>query len=557
MEVYLALYRKWRPQTFSDVRGQEHITEILKRQSADGRISHAYLFCGSRGTGKTSTAKILAKAANCLDLRGGDPCNECANCRAIDAGTAPDVLEIDAASNNSVDDIRDLRDEVVYPPAILKKRVYIIDEVHMLSASAFNALLKTLEEPPEHVIFILATTELASIPATILSRCLRFEFNRIPAEVIRDRIAQVAAAEGIKLSDDAASLLARLADGALRDALSLLEACAAAAEGRGIEVETVRAQLGISGGEAVTALLCALLEKDLPKALEVTDEVHRSAKNIPLFIEDVLEALRALLIRKSRGAGAEEEDFPLSVSPEDRERLYELCDKATAAELMRNALAFEEFLGKTGRNGVNRRTLLSLTVIRLCRAELAYDPASLDARITELERKISLLSAGMSPAPAAGAVEAAASKEKKGPAKAAQSPAVKSEKDGFDAGAGAGAEVKGGPESAGKSADEDGERPVVFEQTAELLEALKGHKNLFSFLSLSRIVRTGKKLTVYTDYLGRTMISTDGAKKLIVDAAKAVTGKSFELEITEKAPEKEHPSLIFEIQEAADEGQIT
>ena len=176
MEVYLALYRKWRPQTFSDVRGQEHITEILKRQSADGRISHAYLFCGSRGTGKTSTAKILAKAANCLDLRGGDPCNECANCRAIDAGTAPDVLEIDAASNNSVDDIRDLRDEVVYPPAILKKRVYIIDEVHMLSASAFNALLKTLEEPPEHVIFILATTELASIPATILSRCLRFEF---------------------------------------------------------------------------------------------------------------------------------------------------------------------------------------------------------------------------------------------------------------------------------------------------------------------------------------------------------------------------------------------
>lgn len=555
MEVYLALYRKWRPQTFSDVRGQEHITEILKRQSADGRISHAYLFCGSRGTGKTSTAKILAKAANCLDLRGGDPCNECANCRAIDAGTAPDVLEIDAASNNSVDDIRDLRDEVVYPPAILKKRVYIIDEVHMLSASAFNALLKTLEEPPEHVIFILATTELASIPATILSRCLRFEFNRIPAEVIRDRIAQVAAAEGIKLSDDAASLLARLADGALRDALSLLEACAAAAEGRGIEVETVRAQLGISGGEAVTALLCALLEKDLPKALEVTDEVHRSAKNIPLFIEDVLEALRALLIRKSRGAGAEEEDFPLSVSPEDRERLYELCDKATAAELMRNALAFEEFLGKTGRNGVNRRTLLSLTVIRLCRPELAYDPASLDARITELERKISLLSAGMSPAPAAETGEAAASKAPKGPGKAADIPAAKSGKAALNTGAGA--EVKGGPESAGKSADEDRERPVVFEQTAELLEALKGHKNLFSFLSLSRIVRTGKKLTVYTDYLGRTMISTDGAKKLIVDAAKAVTGKSFELEITEKAPEKEHPSLIFEIQEAADEGQIT
>lgn len=555
MEVYLALYRKWRPQTFSDVRGQEHITEILKRQSADGRISHAYLFCGSRGTGKTSTAKILAKAANCLDLRGGDPCNECANCRAIDAGTAPDVLEIDAASNNSVDDIRDLRDEVVYPPAILKKRVYIIDEVHMLSASAFNALLKTLEEPPEHVIFILATTELASIPATILSRCLRFEFNRIPAEVIRDRIAQVAAAEGIKLSDDAASLLARLADGALRDALSLLEACAAAAEGRGIEVETVRAQLGISGGEAVTALLCALLEKDLPKALEVTDEVHRSAKNIPLFIEDVLEALRALLIRKSRGAGAEEEDFPLSVSADDRERLYELCDKSTAAELMRNALAFEEFLGKTGRNGVNRRTLLSLTVIRLCRPELAYDPASLDARITELERKISLLSAGMSPAPAAETGEAAASKAPKGPGKAADIPAAKSGKAALNTGAGA--EVKGGPESTEKSADEDGERPVVFEQTAELLEALKGHKNLFSFLSLSRIVRTGEKLTVYTDYLGRTMISTDGAKKLIVDAAKAVTGKSFELEITEKAPEKEHPSLIFEIQEAADEGQIT
>ena len=343
--MYLALYRKWRPQTFSDVRGQDHITAVLKSQAAGGRISHAYLFCGSRGTGKTTTAKILAKAANCLDLQDGDPCNRCESCRAIDAGSTPDVLEIDAASNNSVENIRDLREEVVYPPSMLKKRVYIIDEVHMLSTSAFNALLKTLEEPPAHVIFILATTELHAIPATILSRCLRFEFTRISDEVIRERLVMVAKEEAIELTDEAAALLARLADGALRDALSLLESCAAAAGSGPLDAAAVRRQ--------------------------------------------------------------------------------------------------------------------------------------------------------PSPQP----------------------------------------EVKA----------------ALFSRSAELLEALQGHKNLYSFLSLSRIVEQGDALKVYTDYLGKNIMSTDGAKKLIADAAAAVTGRRFTVEITEKAPEQEHPSLIYELQEAAEQ----
>ena len=289
--MYLALYRKWRPQTFSDVRGQDHITAVLKSQAAGGRISHAYLFCGSRGTGKTTTAKILAKAANCLDLQDGDPCNRCESCRAIDAGSTPDVLEIDAASNNSVENIRDLREEVVYPPSMLKKRVYIIDEVHMLSTSAFNALLKTLEEPPAHVIFILATTELHAIPATILSRCLRFEFTRISDEVIRERLVMVAKEEAIELTDEAAALLARLADGALRDALSLLESCAAAAGSGPLDAAAVRRQLGVSDDGSAAALLGALLEKDLPAALRTVDELHRQSKNIQVFIEDVLELL--------------------------------------------------------------------------------------------------------------------------------------------------------------------------------------------------------------------------------------------------------------------------
>ncbi len=531
--MYLALYRKWRPQTFSDVRGQDHITAVLKSQAAGGRISHAYLFCGSRGTGKTTTAKILAKAANCLDLQDGDPCNRCESCRAIDAGSTPDVLEIDAASNNSVENIRDLREEVVYPPSMLKKRVYIIDEVHMLSTSAFNALLKTLEEPPAHVIFILATTELHAIPATILSRCLRFEFTRISDEVIRERLVMVAKEEAIELTDEAAALLARLADGALRDDVSLLESCAAAAGSGPLGAAAVRRQLGVSDDGSAAALLGALLEKDLPAALRTVDELHRQSKNIQVFIEDVLELLRYLLIRKSAPAQPDEAP-PLSVPKEALEKLRVLCEQATVGELMRCAAAFEDVQGRIGRYASNKRTLLSLTVIRLCDPRLANDVSALEARITELERRVaSLAAAPVQSAPMQASAQA--------PEPAVQTP-----------------ETVPAPQPSPQPSPQPEVKAALFSRSAELLEALQGHKNLYSFLSLSRIVEQGDALKVYTDYLGKNIMSTDGAKKLIADAAAAVTGRRFTVEITEKAPEQEHPSLIYELQEAADlESQIT
>ena len=525
--MYLALYRKWRPQTFSDVRGQDHITAVLRNQAESGRISHAYLFCGSRGTGKTTTAKILAKAANCLDLQNGDPCNRCENCRAIDASTTPDVLEIDAASNNSVENIRDLREEVIYPPSMLKKRVYIIDEVHMLSTSAFNALLKTLEEPPAHVIFILATTELHAIPATILSRCLRFEFTRISPEVIRERLAMVAKEESLVLTDEAAVLLARLADGALRDALSLLESCAAAAGSGPIDAEAVRRQLGISDDGSAAALLCAILDKDLPASLKTVDEIHRQSKNVQVFLEDVLELLRYLLIRSTSSAQASE-PAPLAVPKEELDKLCALCARTTVGQLMRCAAAFEDLQGRLSRYASNKRTLLSLTVIRLCDPRLANDTSALEARITELERKLAALS--VTP------VQTAA------PASVPPPPT---------------SEPPASP-SALTPAPQPEEKAELFSRSAELLEALQGHKNLYSFLSLSRIVVQGGKLKVYTDFLGKNIMSTEGAKKLIAEAAAAVTGRRFEIEITEKAPEQEHPSLIHELQEAAaNESQIT
>ncbi|MBQ2377933.1 MAG: DNA polymerase III subunit gamma/tau, partial [Clostridia bacterium] len=223
--MHQALYRKWRPTTFDDVCGQDHITSVLKYECQSGKFSHAYLFCGSRGTGKTTCAKILAKAVNCEDIQNGNPCGKCPSCLAIDNGSAIDVLEMDAASNNGVDNIRDIRDEVVYTPSMLKYRVYIVDEVHMLSNSAFNALLKTLEEPPAHVIFILATTEMHKLPSTIISRCQLFDFRRISVPVITARLLKIAEADGIEISPDAAALIARIAQGGMRDAVSLLELC--------------------------------------------------------------------------------------------------------------------------------------------------------------------------------------------------------------------------------------------------------------------------------------------------------------------------------------------
>ena len=276
--MYQALYRKWRPKTFSDVVGQEHVTETLQRQVAEGRLSHAYLFTGTRGTGKTTCAKILAKAVNCEHPENGNPCNKCSSCLGIESGGFLDVMELDAASNNGVDHVRALRDEAIYSPAQVKKRVYIIDEVHMLSIAAFNALLKILEEPPEHLMFILATTELHKVPATILSRCQRFAFRRILPREIVGRLNYIAEQEGIDLRPDGAELLAHIADGALRDALSLLDQCAAA--GGTIDSAAVLDALGLAGNLQTAQLMDCVLRRDTKAALLLLHRLYGSGKDV-------------------------------------------------------------------------------------------------------------------------------------------------------------------------------------------------------------------------------------------------------------------------------------
>ena len=298
MAAYQALYRKYRPQTFDDVSGQMAVTQTLKTQLMSGKMSHAYLFTGSRGTGKTTCAKILAKAVNCLNLDNGNPCNCCAACKAIDSGSCMDVLEIDAASNNGVDNIRDLRDDAVYTPSQVRKRVYIIDEVHMLSLSAFNALLKIVEEPPEHLLFILATTELHKVPATILSRCQRFSFRRISQEDIAARLQYVAYQENIDLDESAARVLARLADGAMRDGLSLLDQCASASTGE-ITAETVYTCLGVAGERKCGEMLSYIAAHQTKKALALFNRLYTEGKDLGAMLDEMACMIRDILICKT------------------------------------------------------------------------------------------------------------------------------------------------------------------------------------------------------------------------------------------------------------------
>ena len=302
--MYQALYRKYRPQTFDDVVGQQAVTQTLKNQLINHRMSHAYLFTGSRGTGKTSSAKILAKAVNCENPQDGNPCNCCAACRAIDAGSCMDVLEIDAASNNGVDNVRDLRDDAVYTPSQVKMRVYIIDEVHMLSLSAFNALLKIIEEPPEHLLFILATTELHKVPATILSRCQRFSFRRISQDDIAARLQYVAFQEDISLEPSAARVLARLADGGLRDALSLLDQCASATSGE-LTAERVYACLGIAGIQECGKLMACIADHDTAGALSLLNRFYAEGKDLGALLDEMACLTRDYMILENRSPGGD------------------------------------------------------------------------------------------------------------------------------------------------------------------------------------------------------------------------------------------------------------
>lgn len=379
--MYQVLYRKWRPKTFSDVSGQEHITTTLLNELSTNRLNHAYLFTGSRGTGKTTCAKILAKAVNCLHPVNGNPCGECEICKGIDSGGILDVTEMDAASNRKIDDIRQIIDEVQFKPSKCKYRVYIIDEVHMLTTEAFNALLKTLEEPPEHAIFILATTEVHKLPQTILSRCQRFDFHRIPPRAIADRLLYVASQEGVTLSDGAALLAASVADGALRDALSLLDRCIAISSD--IDEDIVRSAAGLARKTYLFELANCVINKNTAKALEIVNRLYGESKDMARLCDELLSHFRTLMLIKS----VKNPRDIIIMADDEFEQAQVQSDYLSLADIVYYMDVLSRAYQNMGR-GTGDRTELEMAVVKLSSAELDGTVEALTARVTALEKAV-------------------------------------------------------------------------------------------------------------------------------------------------------------------------
>lgn len=379
--MYQVLYRKWRPKTFSDVSGQEHITTTLLNELSTNRLNHAYLFTGSRGTGKTTCAKILAKAVNCLHPVNGNPCGECEICKGIDSGSMLDVTEMDAASNRKIDDIRQIIDEVQFKPSKCKYRVYIIDEVHMLTTEAFNALLKTLEEPPEHAIFILATTEVHKLPQTILSRCQRFDFHRIPPRAIADRLLYVASQEGVTLSDGAALLAASVADGALRDALSLLDRCIAISSD--IDEDVVRSAAGLARKTYLFELANCVINKNTAKALEIVNRLYGESKDMARLCDELLSHFRTLMLIKS----VKNPRDIIIMADDEFEQAQVQSDYLSLADIVYYMDVLSRAYQNMGR-GTGDRTELEMAVVKLSSAELDGTIEALTARVTALEKAV-------------------------------------------------------------------------------------------------------------------------------------------------------------------------
>ena len=392
--MHQALYRKWRPPHFDEVYGQDHITSILKYQCATGKFSHAYLFCGSRGTGKTTCAKILAKAVNCLNPTSAGPCGECAACRSIDSGAATDVLEMDAASNNGVDDIRDIRDEVIYTPSELKYRVYIIDEVHMLSASAFNALLKTLEEPPEHVVFILATTELQKLPATIISRCQRFDFRRISTDDLCARLHKIAREEEIDLSEEAARLIARQAQGGMRDAVSLLELCAGAR--LPVTPELVTRTIGTTGREGTYRVVNAIADKNFDLLFEIIGDMVSASRDPAVFWQELISYYRDMLVTKT----VKDPSRYLDLTDSEKADLTAVAARFTKEALLFHIGLLEDALFAMQKSYAVKRTVCEITLVRLCDPALDTSMESIIARLSRVEEQLMAGVPVVTPAPA-------------------------------------------------------------------------------------------------------------------------------------------------------------
>ena len=406
--MHLALYRKYRSATFDEVISQEHITTTLKNQIKAGTPAHAYLFTGSRGTGKTTCAKLMAKAVNCLSPVDGNPCGECESCKAIAAG-CPDIIEMDAASNNGVDDVRALRDEVMYAPTVCRYKVYIIDEVHMLSSQAFNALLKTIEEPPPHVIFILATTEIHKVPATIASRCQQFRFSRIDVEESTKRLCEIAKKENVNITEDAARLISRLSDGGMRDAVSLLDQCISVSAD--IDEETVRTTAGIAGTDHLFTLAQCIHEQNAPEALKTLDELHNQSKDLMLLLDELLSHFRNLCILSATNS-----DFSLiPAGSGTRNDLARQTKEFTLGEIMRCMDILQDCIARTPKTA-KRKTVAEMCLIRLCTPRLDSDTSALSLRLEKLENRLDKLCDGEISIQPRAAVQTVESAEKHIPA---------------------------------------------------------------------------------------------------------------------------------------------
>lgn len=469
----LALYNKWRPMRFDDVIGQEHITRTLKNQAAQNRLSHAYLFCGPRGTGKTTCARILAKAANCLSPVNGDPCNACAACLGINDNSATDVFELDAATYTGVDSIRDLRDEAVYAPSELRKKVYIMDEVHMLSQSAFNALLKILEEPPEHVMFILASTELHKIPATILSRCQRFEFRRIERRDIAKRLMKVAAEEKIPLADSGALTIAHMSDGAMRNALSLLEQASALSGGAALDSDGVAKALGLVTAEVLLNCASLIAAGDVKAVLALFTAQYESGVEPAGFADGLMALYRDLLIRKTSDTDV------LLGSGYTAGDLSRLLPQYAPERLLFSVKTLRDALLQLNRSP-NRRIDVEMALLALCRPSLGGDYTALAARVAALEARM-----------AAGSVPAAATAAPAKESGAAENPPAAAKPAASDSPSAAAAAP---PPAAPPDAAPDSPQPVSFRD--ELISALRDtlDRMTYSYIKTCDILAGGEKL---------------------------------------------------------------
>ena len=525
--MYRVLYRKWRPAVFTDVSGQEHITSTLQNEVSSGRLNHAYLFTGSRGTGKTTCAKILAKAVNCLNPQNGNPCGECEICKGIDDGSILDIVEMDAASNRKIDDIRQIIDEVQFKPAKCKYRVYIVDEVHMLTTEAFNALLKTLEEPPEHVIFILATTEVHKLPQTIRSRCQRFDFHRIPPKAIADRVEYVVSQENAEITESAALMLASVADGALRDALSLLDSCLAVSSH--IDEEVVRNAAGLVSKTYLFELATAIINKNPTRSLEIIDRLYSESKDMARLCDELVEHFRALMLIKT----IKNPRDILIMSDDEFEQAVTQSDYLSLADIVFYMDVLSRAYQRMGR-GTGDRTELEMALVKLSATELDGTVEALTARVTALEKAVKrgITVNYAQPAQQSVHAEAAQSASVPNTQTEVEEPFAKPEPEHKKAPVAKPApEVKPVAQRASVNLDELYDNAVPFARWVEVVDSLKSvSRSIAAAFAGSTAYESGNYLLIDTNNeLAFDLLRQNGRRTEIKQTLLELTGKNYSL----------------------------